>query len=488
MSRKHTKQSRGGRASDGKKGFIRRILSNRNKPRRANLPGCATQFSDRARGQQCDIVVGFDFGTSCTKIILRSPYQYGGRAYAVPFAEAAHDLSPHLLPSVLRVNRDGELAFGNGGGGHLYRDIKLHLVRAEAVQPVDGEGDAIAADVLAVGFLALGLRRAREWFLREQRKLYGSFRLVWHLNVGLPSADYADEELTTTYRTISNTAWLLSIAQLPVTVQTAGGILKQVKGGESPGTGDVAVEVVPEVAAEATGYARSQRRNEGLHLLVDVGASTLDICTFILRESAGDDCYEMLTADVQRLGTMALYKGRVDGVHKAVEAHVTNLWSKCDPVRPIPESPQEYLPEAQVLAENVVAAGQEYAKTCKRTLWRTVIDLKTRRDPNSPRWKDGLPTFLCGGGSAMELYGDVLSRLSSELGSFYKGTRGLLRYSLPKPEELEATVDEANYHRLAVAWGLSYPEYEIGSITRPCEIDDVPPPREIEKPEIPWER
>ena len=57
-----------------------------------------------------------------------------------------------------------------------------------------------------------------------------------------------------------------------------------------------------------------------------------------------------------------------------------------------------------------------------------------------------------------------------------------------KPEELEATVDEANYHRLAVAWGLSYPEYEIGSITRPCDIDDVPPPKEIEKPEIPWER
>ena len=52
----------------------------------------------------------------------------------------------------------------------------------------------------------------------------------------------------------------------------------------------------------------------------------------------------------------------------------------------------------------------------------------------------------------------------------------------------EATIDEANYHRLAVAWGLSYPDYDIGSITRPCEIDDVPRPKETEKPEIPWER
>ncbi|MFP3937177.1 MAG: hypothetical protein ACLFVW_02455 [Phycisphaerae bacterium] len=452
------------------------------------MQGCTTQFSGRHPGKKCDIVVGLDFGTSCTKIILRSPYQYGGRAYAVPFAEAAHDSSPHLLPSVLRLNQGHEFVIGNGGEGSLYRDIKLHLVRAKTVPPVDGQGDEIAADVLAVAFLALGLRRARDWFLRKQKKLYDRFRLVWHLNVGLPSADYADENLTKAYRAVSEAAWLLSIANLAVTVQTATTVLRQVRSGRSPGTGDVAVEVVPEVAAEATGYARSQRRNEGLHLLVDVGASTLDICTFILREAKGDDCYEMLTADVQRLGTMALYRGRVDGVHEAVSAHVIDLWSKCDPVKPIPESPEDYLPESKALAQHVVKAGEEYARNCRQTLWRTIIDLKRRRDPNSPRWKDGLPTFLCGGGSAMGLYDDVISRLSSELRRFYAGTAGLDRYALPKPDELEATVDEASYHRLAVAWGLSYPEYEIGSITRPCDIDDVPLPKETVKPEIPWER
>ena len=67
----------------------------------AFTPGCATQFSPPGRGGKCDIVIGFDFGTSCTKVILRSPYHYGGRAFAVPFAEAAHNSSPHLLPSVL---------------------------------------------------------------------------------------------------------------------------------------------------------------------------------------------------------------------------------------------------------------------------------------------------------------------------------------------------------------------------------------------------
>jgi len=114
--------------------------------------------------------------------------------------------------------------------------------------------------------------------------------------------------------------------------------------------------------------------------------------------------------------------------------------------------------------------------------------LKKRRDPNSPRWKEGIPTFLCGGGSASDLYHDLLSDLSSELPDFYTGAAGLEKHELPKPKELEADVDETNFHRLAVAWGLSYPEYDIGSITRPGDIEDVPPPREIEKQEIPWER
>ena len=35
-----------------------------------------------------DLVVGVDFGTSCTKIVIQSPYKLGGRAVAVPFRGA----------------------------------------------------------------------------------------------------------------------------------------------------------------------------------------------------------------------------------------------------------------------------------------------------------------------------------------------------------------------------------------------------------------
>ena len=70
------------------------------------------------------------------------------------------------------------------------------------------------------------------------------------------------------------------------------------------------VDVVPEIAAEVVGYARSKHRREGLHVMVDVGASTIDICGFVLHAADGEDGdqYHLLTALVKRLGLHELHR------------------------------------------------------------------------------------------------------------------------------------------------------------------------------------
>lgn len=62
------------------------------------------------------------------------------------------------------------------------------------------------------------------------------------------------------------------------------------------------INVIPEVAAELVGYARSSLRETGLHVLIDLGARTLDIASFILHNRDGDDRYSILTADLEELG------------------------------------------------------------------------------------------------------------------------------------------------------------------------------------------
>lgn len=435
----------------------------------------AVQFDGHRSGRTCDVVVGFDFGTSCSKVVVRTPYEHGGRAYAVPFSIEGHKSCNSLLPSVVWLDEQGRASLVETGPTKL-RDIKFHLMQDEPVPMLGGKlGDLVDSKVAAVVFLALGLQRTRQWFLQSQKALYGKFQLRWQLNVGLPAANYDDKPLCVMYRQITRAAWDLSVAGGPITVRDAAEALHRAAGKSADGDGAV-VEVIPEVAAEVVGYARSTMRDEGLHILVDVGASTLDVCAFILHESEGDDRYELLTADVRRLGAMVLHQQRVSGVRQAVDAHVASLWEDCDPVNPIPEEPDAYLPVPTGIGKSVARSEDHHRSTCLKAMWHSIVDLKTRRDPRSPRWGERLPLFLSGGGSMMTFFQATIDRLSNEIARTYSPCGGLRRIALAKPESLVGKIDESTYQRFAVAWGLSYPETDIGQVTRPSDIADVSPP------------
>ena len=71
------------------------------------------------------------------------------------------------------------------------------------------------------------------------------------------------------------------------------------------------VEVFPEIAALVVGYARLRRRREGLHVMVNVGPSTIDVCGFGLRDHDGDDRYSLYTVLVERIGIRESHRQRM---------------------------------------------------------------------------------------------------------------------------------------------------------------------------------
>lgn len=442
-----------------------------------------TQF-ETAISEVCDVVIGFDFGTSCSKVVLRTPFHHGKRAMVVPFGDASHPSSDYLLPSVLWVCERGEsVSLVRRDGWQLVRDIKYHLVRDEPVPTAAGspESQSFDAKVVAVAFLSSAIANARAWFLKTQQQLYGHCRLRWTLNLGLPSEDYADEKLCETYREVSKAAWFLSVLREDLSLTLAEEALQsEAPLADLPEEDCAEVNHIPEVAAEVAGYARSHLREEGLHILVDVGAMTLDVCSFILHERDGEDCYELLTADVRELGASMLYRHRVAAVRQAVDAHMAALIDEYDPVASMPDSSASYVPCPDAVAKSISDHDETHDKACKKALWRTLQVLKTHRDPHSPRWHDTMPLFLTGGGSAMEFYKQRIEKLSTELREFHVDCQGLQALPLTKPKDLQTHIDieEDLFHRLAVAWGLSYPETDIGEVTRPCDIEDVAP-REV---------
>ena len=193
----------------------------------------------------------------------------------------------------------------------------------------------------AVAYLAVTLREARARFMAAESDTYGRFDIRWALNLGIPSAGYDDQVVRRRFLRAARAAWKASCGAESVEWDSIGEVLKQERQPEfDPG---IAIEVVPEVAAQAVGYARSTFRDPGLHLLIDVGAGTLDVCGFVLHEWDGQDRYRLLTATVDRLGVLELHRRRL-AVLTCLDRRDGNARGSIDPLTPIGETLADYHP------------------------------------------------------------------------------------------------------------------------------------------------
>lgn len=404
-----------------------------------------------------DAVLGLDFGTSSTKVVIQNPTLASGRAVAVPFNNLSHPSTPYLLPTTLFFESDDKFTLDESSGGLAVEEIKVRLMEHPA------EREAV---IWCGAYLALAIREARTWFLNSQYNEIGNRRLRWSMNLGIPSAGYDDDEVALGFRRAASLAWRLSLAERSIDIQLA----HDFEGMDVDP--EIDLVVVPEVAAEVVGYARSPRRRNGLHVLMDVGATTLDVCSFVLDERDGADRYNLLTAIVSELGARKLHLARIDALQKAdIQVHPGVLkWE--DYLAPIPDKLDQYVVNGTI-PQKLMDANESFQGRSVTPLMTTLVDLKRTRDPNSAALRDGLPIFLCGGGSQMLFYQSVVTESNRRFTAAYAVGR-LVPMSLGKPSNLiNQDVDDVSFSRLAVAYGLSFDSLDIGEIQRPSEIEDI---------------
>lgn len=423
------------------------------------LPDDLLQFPAGRMQQSTELVVGLDFGTSSCKVAVQSPYKLGGRAVFVPFGDVAHAISPHFIPATLWAGPTGQLSLRpEPHGWQAHRHLKLGLMDDDA--PDDGQ--LRLAMGYAAAYLALVLRESRRFFLLTQRDSYGADELRWSLNLGIPSAGYDDDRIRRRFETVAQAAWRMSlVAQLPTKEASLAALDVQ---GEVLGL--LEVGVVPEVAAQVVGYARSLQHRQGLHVLLDVGASTLDLCAFILHQPEGEDHYNLLTADVRPLGLLELHRRRREATGGQPPFHQI----PADLVAPMPDWP------AGIDGKELPSCDLDFVEATRKVLMGTLIDLKTRRYPLSPCWQGRLPLFVCGGGARSTVIGRSIRRASESARDAWGDFKGLEELQLPLPAGV-STGDpggSAASLRLSVAYGLSVPEINIGTIRPPWEIEDAP--------------
>lgn len=431
------------------------------------------------------LVVGLDWGTSCTKVVIRDPYGPDSPAYLVNFGKLGDEELRHLLPTCLFLSHNGEASLREEHGWRSLTRLKLNLMEGKGSVSY-GRFSACPKEIAAL-YLGLVLRYAREWFIRTHEDIYGTYEIEWQLNLGIPAASHDDVETCNTFREVALVGWQLS-QHVTVTLEKAHDAFQEVSDGTfDAGIADYNVNVVPEVAAQVVGYAQSNLRRKGLHLLIDVGAATLDVAGFILTERDGEDRYNILRAQVEPLGTTSLEQERWGALKKLASKvfssrRAMDTWARKvtaarqNPMHKVHSDLREYFPchvRSRISLGQQRSIEEDFQADCFKVLREVIADLRGNRDPNAPMWNQGLPIFLAGGGRSIKVYNRALANLNAWRDRHLRAHAFKVR-SLPMPASLQSKyLRPEDAHRFSVAYGLSYPIDDIGVVKPPHRIADL---------------
>ena len=421
-------------------------------PREARSSGIATQFAGvDASAPHKQLVVGLDFGTAFTKVVIGEDRL----RIAIPLRGRGNNTSDYLLPTVYWSSQEG-LCSIDSPIGKQHIDLKFSLL----------EGGYEDSDIQnAVAYLALVLRRVRAFIFDTKKGIYGANYIDWLVNAGLPTSSYHDESLVSTYKRMIAAAWLVSASGGDVTAQSIKQAWQKSRSQVKSSASELelhweAISLFPEFVAQITGYVRSPMRQSDLHLLVDIGAGTLDATVFNVHEVDGEDRFPIFAKAVDRLGTRYLVQSRIEGQGFEEKGEFA-------PFAPVPKKAVF----ASLLGIDV-ATLQRNDLPFRRRVVKAVGSIlrytKNRRHPLSRTWEEGVPVFLCGGGAGCDFYSEIFFSDNGRLSGF-----PIKPMKLPKPDQLEAHgLRGDDYDRLSVAYGLSFDPFDIGEIIKQDDVDD----------------
>ena len=416
-----------------------------------------------------DFCIGFDFGTSSTKATVR--VLPAGPVYAVKFSEGDSEIESYLTPTRLWVSSTGALELGNSGEGDWVRELKVSLMEEpwQLVQQTKIEARPVD---LAAGYMALVLRMVLDWCRTNVLPAMGEIKPRWSMNLGIPARDFDAFEIQEAFRVSAKAAWHLAWMKDPINIELTTRIADEARNpGFMPhGLQADMINVVPEVAAGVTTYARSPSRRAGPHLFVDVGATTFDSSMFLLNDLE-DLKYVFLSADVDSsLGALRLHQYRAS----EIGCLALERFSAADPLKPIPRTASECLPADSDLEE----IDSAFSERCCKGIGAVVYNAKLKA-PKEISVTDADPSacvrvMLSGGGVGLPLYQDVV-RISGERAAPGGGQGLLVRpfkiVPIPKPSDLQSQdLPEEAWGRLAVAYGLSYRFEDIGEFVPPSAV------------------
>ena len=419
--------------------------------------GSSSQLGS-ATGPRRSITMGIDFGTAFAKFAVGLL----DKIYIVDWSGVADGEQRFTLPGELSVLGDGTCLLGRAPDAQaVHTQLKHPFIR----------GTPTEEDVArAIAFIALLLRYARGWLFHEHASLVRDQRAIWSVNIGMPSQSFENERLKALYHRMAGAAWEISCTDEPTTLDRAASASKRALTAEQLGI--ESLDVIPEFVAIIASYVRSPQRQSDLHVIMDVGAGTVDLATFNVHQIDGENVFPIFSSDVSPLGTHFLTEKRMSLLPEPFSVH----W---DDFSPLPTL-EEFCEEFGQPQDAVHTVDKEHVRQVCVRLCTVLQHTRFKRYRLSPKWTEGLRLFLCGGGSGSDVFQRAVDMATSN-----EGTR-LSATPLPVPLNIEAQgLAAADFHRVAVAYGLGIYAANLGRIEPAAEVpDDEPLERRVrERPD-----
>lgn len=389
------------------------------------------QLEKSSEGQipKKELVLGLDFGTAYTKVVVAD------ETYAYPVKLEGAD---YLLPSELYLRNDGCFTLFKQDSKHVFSKLKHPLLFSSSTE--DDE-------IVLVAFLSLVFKSTRSWVSTSP---FRNNKVDWLVNAGLATDSYHDAELKGKFGELVNLAWNVSyLAKLtPMLIKNQ---LKESKQLASELAGlhlalpNDCLSVFPEYVAQISGYMNSPSKRDYSHLLIDVGAGTLDIVMFTTKNIDGEWRYSTNAKSISNLGADILKSHRQQ--YSPDKGLSLNFLSKN----------VEVASRLAISPEELDLLDREFAQAINLKLKNVIAKVA-----GGYKFGVDITTFICGGGREIEFYQKQLEVLNNY---------PIDRIDLPAPSRFQPPkdFDMSRFHRFSVALGLSYDPFNIGE----CEVNNV---------------
>lgn len=214
--------------------------------------------------------IGYDFGTSSTKAVLRHPYKNGSDfAVSVPPGWASGG-QPHLWPTALWYDQATDrFSAVPALGWRCLQGFKSAIIEGHDNRNCCGAPVTMAE--AATAFTALHVAYVVGAALEHQPELK-----VAGINFGVPVAALANTRTRSAFEQIAN----VGLSLVPLAARLSATQMRAVWTHE-------AEPVIPptfhaELSGAIAGYCASPRYFRGSHMIIDCGSATLDMASFKL--------------------------------------------------------------------------------------------------------------------------------------------------------------------------------------------------------------